>query len=932
MNQEPFAADEAVRFIAGLFGNGATEQGVFLCSLPNGDDRDGQPGEKAVVTRDPSVVERFGSKWDRPGRALYFCVSTIRADATPGHGGSVRSKENVAEIAALHADVDFKDVAIGEEEILRRIGLLPIVPRIIVQSGRGLHLYWTLKEAIDVSDLGERLRVETALRQLSDLVGGDPAVAEVARLMRLPGSHNTKDRGWRPVKTLRIGGDPVLMEEMEDMLGMMSPIIARKERPAPREAASNPFLAAAALLGFSPPVDVPGRLGAMRYQGDGEDSIHSTQLAVTASLLNRGDSLEDVVRTVLAATKAAAGEYGERWNWHREERTIRRMCETWLAKNPRQSKQTASGETVDSENVVSLDQRRHEKEVEKAKGSTKARGNVAAHIVLGQGVIDAIRQRGEDLIVTSKAAYRYADGLWRMETDGLKAWLDVEIETGCRELGIDSAGRVVNEARQWILRNPELWRPDVAWDGHGKVPTRSGLVDVDTGALEPARPEHYCTWRIDCDYDPLASAPWFEIMMADMFGDRSDELRRDTVATIQEIAGSALIDVKPRALSKALILQGGSNCGKSGVLEVLDGMFGSEAITTPLEALEGTHGMMAFIRRAPWILHEAFDQSKWHMSSTVKAVITGEPVSINIKNGPMLTMRVRAPAFWGTNHPPTFKEATRAIVNRIVVVTCQRTFDEEHPVGAAAEALRRGYDRPSTLVLAHERPGVLNWMLTGLRRAKERGFIRSTDEMKATGEDIRRDSNLVAGFMEECVDFDPRMRIAAPDFCAAFSVWWVENKGEARGAPSNESIGRALAALGDQRIAMHPKEMRDMRRRYYGGIALNNLGVELWKRALAAKTFEGKTATTTEADGSVNTEIPAAWSERPSVAAMKRAFRRRELLHDSGHDSAKSELSSTVMPGRTVMSNDGSELSCDSSQERELSSTQPIGRLSDPLF
>ena len=51
-------------------------------------------------------------------------------------------------------------------------------------------------------------------------------------------------------------------------------------------------------------------------------------------MLNRGQSIDEVVGIVLAATRAAAGHYGERWNWRREERAIRGMCETWLTKHP----------------------------------------------------------------------------------------------------------------------------------------------------------------------------------------------------------------------------------------------------------------------------------------------------------------------------------------------------------------------------------------------------------------------------------------------------------------------------------------------------------------------------------------------------------------------------------------------------------------------
>ena len=71
--------------------------------------------------------------------------------------------------------------------------------------------------------------------------------------------------------------------------------------------------------------------------------------------------------------------------------------------------------------------------------------------------------------------------------------------------------------------------------------------------------------------------------------------------------------------------------------------------------------------------------------------MTGEPVQINIKNGPIISHRVTVPVFWGTNNPPQFQEASKAIVNRIVVVKCRQEFDEGRPIGAAAQALKLGY-------------------------------------------------------------------------------------------------------------------------------------------------------------------------------------------------------------------------------------------------
>jgi hypothetical protein len=90
----------------------------------------------------------------------------------------------------------------------------------------------------------------------------------------------------------------------------------------------------AELFGHAAPIDVEARLAAMSYQGAGDAAIHSTQVSVSAALLNRGHPTDEVVEILMAATRAAAGAYGERWNWRREERAIRKACDTWLEKHP----------------------------------------------------------------------------------------------------------------------------------------------------------------------------------------------------------------------------------------------------------------------------------------------------------------------------------------------------------------------------------------------------------------------------------------------------------------------------------------------------------------------------------------------------------------------------------------------------------------------
>jgi P4 family phage/plasmid primase-like protien len=498
--------------------------------------------------------------------------------------------------------------------------------------------------------------------------------------------------------------------------------------------------------------------------------------------------------------------------------------------------------------------------------------NPPYHMIIGAAVVYAIQVRGEDLMFTKKGAYRYSNGLWTTETEGLSAWLNVEIEIGAKHYRQPSSIKLINEARAWIQRQEQLFRnhDDIKWDAHGLVPTKSGLVDPRTGAIRPMLPADYCTWRVEAEYDPTAKCPWWLQMLEDVFADREPKERAATTSMIQELLGLGLIDDKPRELSRALVFQGGSNFGKSGLLDVLSGLFGQAVNSASIESLDEAHGKMPFLKRVPWVLHEAFDQRKWHFSSSVKAIVTGDPISINIKNGALITQRFTAPIFWGTNHPPQFKEASKAIANRLVVIECRREFKDDAPVGAAAEAFRRKLGKPSNLVLKEEMPGLLAWAMEGLKRGLARGRLVLTNQMAESIEEIRRDSNMVSGFLEECCYLDCGRMISCPDFCLAFSSWWQQNRGETYSPPSNQAIGKALEAIASSEIALG-RELRDKHRRYYAGIILNEEGLAYHHAGADSTHLVAKMANTTDPKGEVNRRIPDSWKEKPEIVAIQKA-------------------------------------------------------------
>jgi hypothetical protein len=263
----------AAKFIADMFGDNKTEHDVHICRYPNSG---GDLPFVKINTRETAAIERFVRKYDKPGSALYFACGTLKPGATG------RTKPDVSETGFLWADVDFKDIIEDRATVERRLATLKYPPSCTVFTGHGIHAYWLLSEALDAQIMQDR--IEGNLKLLCDLVGGDGQVCEIARVMRLPGSHNSKfDGEWIPVEVLTSNGRRYHLEDIEEMLAETAPMILRKERPRAITAGETDYYAEyGKSRNYKPPIDVKARLDAMMFMGGEINGVHPTQLSVTA--------------------------------------------------------------------------------------------------------------------------------------------------------------------------------------------------------------------------------------------------------------------------------------------------------------------------------------------------------------------------------------------------------------------------------------------------------------------------------------------------------------------------------------------------------------------------------------------------------------------------------------------------------------------------
>ncbi len=157
---------------------------------------------------------------------LFYGVNPVRGPARAGQG---RGKEpDITRLAALVADLDFKAGGCGSRAVALAIiaeleNILGTRASILVNSGGGLHIYWLVDDG-RIVDLASARALLKRFGRLVALVADRynataDAVFDLPRVLRVPGSHNNKDRTAPILVTAQLlAGGPLTVAEIADRL------------------------------------------------------------------------------------------------------------------------------------------------------------------------------------------------------------------------------------------------------------------------------------------------------------------------------------------------------------------------------------------------------------------------------------------------------------------------------------------------------------------------------------------------------------------------------------------------------------------------------------------------------------------------------------------------------------------------------------------
>lgn len=210
------------------------EQLIRLCQAPNGWAHYWRKNPAMSAWHPSGKPAGIPAQWLESD--LYFSVNAVTGNNPRGTAHRVQNAY-VQKVQVVYCDVDANGAS------------MPLQPSIVVNSGRGEHRYWLLDTPIDAT-MAAGLQ-----RAWVHRCGADHAAVDLARVLRVPGSTNTKNgarvtvTSWEPdrrytaeqlrkeigdtpppVRAIESSGTVKQPQRAKDAPGIVSRILASRQR------------------------------------------------------------------------------------------------------------------------------------------------------------------------------------------------------------------------------------------------------------------------------------------------------------------------------------------------------------------------------------------------------------------------------------------------------------------------------------------------------------------------------------------------------------------------------------------------------------------------------------------------------------------------------------------------------------------------------
>jgi len=690
-----------------------------------------------------------------------------------GFEGDKATKDNCTNLNSFFIDID-KKLTTEEIEKIKNI----LEPSFIVETFHGFHFYWLMDEVIykdeifgeesweDIMAMWERIEQNI----VSTIADADKNVKDIPRILRVPDTiYWKKTKGEFKIKGIHKNLNAnYSFNQMEEAFSQVEIAPVMTNNPTAEKVSRY---ADAEKKDFFRRVNdeypIEERTSFQRLVSGAPDTLppsnnsRNQALLVTATLMRQaGWPKEKAIKNI------------ERVGWHGIEKEKGGWQEIITTINSAYNNQYAYSYKNDliAWNMDDLEQQKiqlaymavqkERKEKDKVRFTNYER-EILAHF-------PCLRKNEVGIV------YNYVDGVYKVISDQDVSGI---ILNGLYEdmlWGYRTKKNVADKVACLIAIIPDL---EITDDKGYIANVKNGLLDIYTRELKPHTPSFVSLIQYPIDYEPGSTCPtWEKCMDAWMDGDEKEEKK----LMLQQFCGYLLSS--SMLYDKAMFLVGDGGNGKSTFVDTISMIIGRESTShIDLESLYSTFGMHGLIGKRLNVIEEV--HGNYYQSNKLKKLISGEKVTIDIKYKPQFSFRPQAKFMFAVNIMPRVDDTSTATERRICAVVFGNNFRDNPNTQLRSE----------NGLLAHELPGILNWMLEGAKILKEKKNFIVTKEQLELLREYRQENSSVEGFIGECLEFAEGETISARELYEEYKQYCLK---DGRKFKANLAFTKEMKAYG----------------------------------------------------------------------------------------------------------------------------------------
>ncbi len=703
-------------------------------------------------------AQRWIEVGQKAGWGIYFNDNDLSVDLGSRHNKAAELE--VSHVLMMHVDADLpkdtkpEDFVAAKALLLAKIRAHRLPPSLIINSGNGYGVFWTLKERVATgADTVKIADLKARNKQLAvDIGGGADHCENLDRVMRVPGLINFPNEAKRKRGCVKVPTELVEFHpERFYNIDQFPPAPAKaptskaskksKTKPlAVDEAPSDPTAVDMSRL------EADSKVHRLITDGPGEGADRSdTVYYVCCELCRLGWSNGDILSVVLNKDYRISDHLYDQTGRSPEDQARRFLAD-------------ARNETAEA--VLSK-----ETPYKSAKLFRAARypdlinfqdewltWDGAAFIPLEDPTIRAAvmefleQAKVRTRVTDATGVVSYINGSFNPKPTHINAVYDM-LRGQCHK----EVGAVTPPVFLSGRTDP---RPQ------NLVSCRNGLVDITTGKLYDSTPDFFTRTALPINYDPNAPAPaqWLTFLADVTSG------RQELIDLIWEMFGYLISS--DTSHQKVFFLYGNPRSGKGTVLRTLVKLIGVENTCSPsIKNLAGTFGFQSMIGKTLAIISDMATDSRTDLSaaaSSINAVSGEDYIEANRKNKEFWQGRLAARFVLAGNDLPGFGGHTAALAARLLILP----FEEDY-LG------REDYNLSDNLAI--ELPSILNWAIAGLKSLRDRGRFEEAADCRAAKTRLLHRGNPVLGFVHErCITGELAARIGKADLYAAYGAYCDE--------------------------------------------------------------------------------------------------------------------------------------------------------------